>query len=272
MDWVRFGRGVRALRTRRGWRQVDLANAVRVSQSLVSRVERGRGDRLRAGTLERLAQALSARFSARIDWNGEALDRLLDERHAHDVEWVVAAVARLGWEAIPEATFSIWGERGSVDVLAWHAPTSTLLVCEVKSVVPDVQATLAALDRKVRLAPEIARATGWRPLRVYRLLVIEDSRTARRRVDEHAATFQARFPDRTVGVRRFLDDPRASPHTGGLWFLAPRTGANARHRVPGSASARRAPSAPISGPEVASESRRHASADRGVTAMRRSPR
>jgi hypothetical protein len=26
----------------------------------------------------------------------------------------------MGWEAVVEASFSIWGERGSIDILAWH--------------------------------------------------------------------------------------------------------------------------------------------------------
>jgi hypothetical protein len=51
------------------------------------------------------------------------------------------------WEAVPEATFAIGAERGSVDVLAWHAPTATVLIVEVKSVVPDAQAIT------VRVAP-----------------------------------------------------------------------------------------------------------------------
>jgi transcriptional regulator with XRE-family HTH domain len=59
MDMVRFGRGIRALRMRRGWRQVDLAVAAGVSQSIVSRIERGLGGRIAVETLSRVAQALA---------------------------------------------------------------------------------------------------------------------------------------------------------------------------------------------------------------------
>ena len=41
MDSIRLGRGIRALRHRRGWRQEDLAAAAGVSQSEVSRIELG---------------------------------------------------------------------------------------------------------------------------------------------------------------------------------------------------------------------------------------
>ena len=55
----------------------------------------------------------------------------------------------------------------------------------MKSVVPDVQATLVTLDRKERLAKEIARERGWEAVAVACLLVIGDNRTARRRIESH---------------------------------------------------------------------------------------
>jgi hypothetical protein len=82
-----------------------------------------------------------------------------------------------------------------------------LLVVEVKSVVPDVQATFVALDRKTRLATEIARGRGWRPSRLGRLLLVREDRTARRRVTAHASTFAGAFPVRGWAVRRWLRDP-----------------------------------------------------------------
>lgn len=168
----------------------------------------------------------------RLDWNGEALDRLLDQDHAAVVEVVVRALRAAGWETVPEATFNVDGERGAVDVLAWHARGSVLLVVEVKSVVPDVQATVATLDRKARLATRVAGARGWRPSAVGTLLVIRDSRTARRRISMHEATFEARFPDRIAAIRRFIADP-AGRSLRGLWFLPTATVASPRHRVSG---------------------------------------
>ena len=88
MEMVRFGRGIRALRLRRGWRQIDLAAAAGVSQSIVSRIERGLGGRLTIETLARVAQALGSRVDLRLNWQGEGLDRLLDQDHARLVELV----------------------------------------------------------------------------------------------------------------------------------------------------------------------------------------
>jgi transcriptional regulator with XRE-family HTH domain len=238
MDAVRVGRVVRALRIRRRWRQLDLADRVGVSQSLVARVERGGAGRLRLDTLERVTSVLDARLVLRVDWHGEAADRLLDADHAAIVEQVLEILRASGWEALPEATFAIGGERGSVDILAWHEPTRTLLVIEVKSVVPDVQGMLSALDRKIRNAPAIARARGWQASRIAYALVIGEDRTARRRVATHATTFATRFPHGSVETRRFIAHPDAGPTLRGLWFLSPRTQVTTRHRVASPRSAR----------------------------------
>lgn len=229
MDMVRFGRGIRTLRLRRGWRQVDLAAAAGVSQSIVSRIERGLGGRLTVETLGRVAQALGSRVDVRLSWQGEALDRLLDRDHARLVEVATRQLRARGWEIRTEVTFWIRGERGSVDILAWHEASLTLLVVEIKSVVPDVQATLSTLDRKARLGAEIASTVGWRPRKIARLLAINASRTSRRRVEAHASTFEAALPDRLVKVRRFLASPTDDPLRG-LIFLTGSPQAPVRHR------------------------------------------
>jgi hypothetical protein len=220
---------------RRGLRQRDVAELVGCSKSLIGLVERGAGDRVTPRLLQRIAAALGARVIVRLDWNGEALDRLLDMGHAALVEAVVRTLRSVGWEVVPEATFNLYGERGSVDVLAWHPSSRTVLVVEVKSVVPDIQAMVVSLDRKARLGMAIARTRGWDASQVGTLLVIGDTRTSRRRVSNHDATFAARFPDRIASVRRFIADPRGRTLRG-LWFLPTTTGASPRHRVPRSAN------------------------------------
>jgi hypothetical protein len=87
------------------------------------------------------------------------------------------------------------GERGSIDILALDPASGALLVIEVKSVVPDIGGMLMTLDRKVRLARQVAsEQLGWRATSVSRLLVLPEQRTARRRVAEHATTFETSFP------------------------------------------------------------------------------
>ena len=231
MDIVRFGRSVRALRRRRRWRQEDLAHASGTSRAAISRIELGRGDRLTVRALDRVAASLGARVEVRLDWNGEGIDRLLDEGHARLVERIVRWLDGAGWQTAVEVSFGIYGERGSVDVLALHEPTGRLLVVEAKTVVPDLQAMLASLDRKARLGARIAHDRGWQTSSVSRLLAIAEDRTARRRVAAAEATFGRAFPHRTREVRAFVRAPGAPRSIAGLVFLTGVPHARTRHRV-----------------------------------------
>jgi transcriptional regulator with XRE-family HTH domain len=231
VDLIRFGRGIRALRIRRRWRQRDLAAAAQVSPTLVARIERGASTSIPAGKLDQVARALGAATDLRLNWNGEALDRLLDRDHARLVELVATKLRTLGWEVVLEATFFIRGERGSIDLLAWHAAASCVLVVEVKTVVPDIQAMLMAIDRKARLAIEISRSRGWAPVAVGRLLVVGENRTSRRRIEALSATFAVEFPHRAIEVRHWLANPVAAGPVRGLWFVSAGHGVTARHRV-----------------------------------------
>lgn len=229
MDGSRLGRSIRALRRKRGWTQAELARRSGLSQSAVSRIERGGGTTLAVRTLERVTAEVGARLRLTILADGEDLDRLLDAGHAAIVEHVTQLLLRHGWEIAPETTFSVWGERGSIDVLAFHPPTGSLLVIEVKGSIHDVQGTLAGIDRKARLAAEVARDRGWRVRTVSRWLVAPGDTTTRRRVTRHEATFRAVLPLRSAELRRWLASPSGA--TAGILFVSPSTVAGTRHRI-----------------------------------------
>jgi transcriptional regulator with XRE-family HTH domain len=232
MDLIRFGRSIRALRMRRKWRQIDLALAAHVSRAKVVRIELGQSDAMPVRDLDSVAQVLGARTDLRLSWNGEALDRLLDGEHAGVVETVARMLRSDGWDVAVEVTFWIRVERGSIDVLGWHPRERIVLVVEVKSVVPDQQAMLAALDRKLRLGLEIGRERGLEGVAAARLLVIKESRTSRRRIEAFRATYDAAFPQRSTAVRAWLRRPSATGRFSGLLFLSDVHGASTRHRVP----------------------------------------
>lgn len=179
--------------------------------------------------LARVTDALGARLTIRVLWQGEELDRLLDADHARLVEWTIRQLNAGGWTAVPEATFRSGSERGSIDVFACHPSADQLLVIEVKSVMPDVQSMLAGLDRKARLAPAIARDRGWRSGAVSRLLVLPDDRTARRRLLAFGSTFDLALPARTVEVRRWFAAPNRP--IAGVLFVSDVPHQGARHRV-----------------------------------------
>jgi hypothetical protein len=132
---------------------------------------------------------------------------------------------------MPEVTYSVFGERGSIDLVAWHPATATLLVIEVKSELTAVEATLRKHDEKVRLAAGVVREQfGWRPGAVMRLLVLPDDRTSRRRVERAASVMERRYPLRGWDVRRWLRAPSGAGD--GILFLPHTTGRrrSQRHR------------------------------------------
>jgi transcriptional regulator with XRE-family HTH domain len=231
MDLIRFGRTVRALRRRRGWRQEDLAAAAGVSRAVVGRVEAGKLASVTVGVVDRVTVAIGASADIILRWHGEALDRLLDEEHAALVEQLVAILRALGWEVAVEVSFSVFGERGSIDVLAWHPETQSLAVFEIKSVTPDMGAMLFGMDRKTRLAPNIVADRGWQPLRVAKILVLGDTSTNRDRLGRHEATIRAALPAGTRDVRRWLSAPGPEPIAGVLFLRNARpTGTTGRGR------------------------------------------
>jgi len=122
-----------------------------------------------------------------------------------------------GWEVAVEVTFNDFGDRGSIDAFAWHPQFGAVLVVEVKSVVPDAQATLMPLDRKTCLGAKIARDRGWVAKSVSRLLVVADQTANRRRVNRFAAMFDAALPVRGRAVREWFRSPIGS--ISGLLFL-----------------------------------------------------
>jgi len=176
MDALRVGRSLRALRLRRHLRQADVATRAGISRAQYGRIERGEIRGISVASLHAAVDALGASLELRVRWHGEGLDRLLDEAHSRLANAVVEGLERRGWTTAVEVTFNHFGERGSIDVLAWRAVAATLLVIEVKSVVPDAQAMISTLDRKARLAREIGRGRGWKATVVGRLLVIADYR------------------------------------------------------------------------------------------------
>lgn len=228
MSDVRVGNRFRALRHRLGWRQRDLAARAGVSQGLVSLVERGRIEAIAVGKLRRLARELDAELSPLLRWRGGDLDRLVDEAHARLVGRVVEALTGVGWECRVEVSYSVYGERGSIDVLASHAPSVTLLVVEVKTELVSIEETLRKHDEKARLAARIAsEQLGWNARHVARLLVLPALSTARRRVERHAAVISAAYPMRGTQLRAWLAAPTA-PAVAGVLFIG--AGADA-HRA-----------------------------------------
>jgi hypothetical protein len=196
---------------------IDLAKRANVGLSTVERCEAGRLERMQVSSIRSIGQAFGLSMEVSARGLGAREDRLLDHRHAALLGACATWLARLEWQVQPEVSYSEFGERGSIDLLAWHARSATLLVVEIKTEIGSVEATLRKLDEKVRLGPRIARSLGWRPTSVSRLLVLPDESTQHRRIQAHASVFDPAFPVRTRQVRAWCRTPSGS--IAGLLFL-----------------------------------------------------
>lgn len=220
MDDQRFGMALRAARLRRGWSQRFVAIQARVSDATVSRLERGLADSLTLATIRRVAAVLDVYVGLLARSRAGDLERVADAAHATLAEAAVAFLRALGWDVRPEISFSIWGERGVVDLVGWHAATRSLVLVELKTRVVDIGHLLATLDRRHRLGLDIARSMGWEPATISTVLILADSATNHRRVAAHRALFDAALPTSGRRVRAWLAAPSGSIR--GLTYLADR--------------------------------------------------
>lgn len=206
MDDRRLGMAVRARRHARGWRLVDLAAAAGLGPGVCSLLERGQVRRLSVRTARAIAAALDLHLAWDIGWQRQEVDRLLDADHSALASQIAARLERLGWLTRAEVSFNHYGERGRIDLLAFHPRLRVLLVVEIKTLLADAQALLGSLDVKARVGPIVARDIGWLADRVVPAIVIRDSTTVRRHLVQLAPLF-ARFATRGHAAPRWLADP-----------------------------------------------------------------
>lgn len=194
MRSVAIGRLLRMVRIRRAWRQSDVAIRARLSDSAVGRHQQGVIGSLRA--LESHAASLDLRLDLRLVGRSGQLARLVDEEHAALVDVCARELRVLGFAVSPEGSFSEWGERGRIDLLAFHSASGTLVVLEAKTLLVDLQDLFGSLDVKERLARSVARRRAWDAREVVVLLAVAATRRNGRGVAAHRALFA------TVPVRR----------------------------------------------------------------------
>jgi transcriptional regulator with XRE-family HTH domain len=188
MNFVLIGRLLRMLRVRRGWRQGDVAAKARISRAAIGRHENGRIGSLSA--LERHAAVFSLRLDVRLLGRAGGLVRLADEEHAALGEAVALWLRDMGFEIETEASFSEWGERGRIDLLAFHPATGTLVLVEVKTQLLDLQDLFGSLGVKERLVGALADQRGWKVQRRVSVLAVAATSANHEIVRAHPALFE----------------------------------------------------------------------------------
>ena len=228
MNDTQLGSLFRAVRIQRRLRQVDVARLAGCSPSSVSRIERGRFDTLPIATIRQVGAVLEIRLDLVPAWRGGDLERIVNVRHSALHERLADRLRRApGWESAAEVSFSIWGERGVIDRLAFHAGRRMLGVFELKADLSDPAGLVAQIDRYSRLAREIARSRGWEADVVSCWAIVADTDTNRRRVAAHRELLRGAFPSDRRRFAEWLRDPVA--RMDGLMFVAyPRVGTSTR--------------------------------------------
>jgi hypothetical protein len=189
--------------------QTELTVAAGVSQSLISLMERGHLDSIAIRTIRSVFAVLDTRTEFAVSWRGGALDRLLDEAHSSIVSQRASALRAARWVVVLEATYSVYGERGSIDLFAAMPIARAVLVEEVKSDLTSLEELGRKTDEKTRLARTLLcrERFGVDPVAVGRILVLPDTDAARRKVARLASALDVMFPARGRELRAWLRDP-----------------------------------------------------------------
>ena len=241
MDDIRIGAAFRAVRIRRRWRQVDVADRAGVARSLVSEIERGHFGTTSLDRLRAVAATLDIRVDLIARWRGGELARLINSRHSAIHESVARFLVPLdGWEFASEVSFSIYGERGIIDLLAFHPASGSLLVIELKTEIVDVNELVGTIDRKTRLARQIAAQRGWQARTVSRWIIVTRDRTNQRRIEAHKTMLRTAFPADGRAMRSWLARPSGAISGLAMWTdVAPTDARHARsQRIRVAAAAR----------------------------------
>jgi transcriptional regulator with XRE-family HTH domain len=235
MDDQRFGAAIRALRKRRRLSQRQLAGLGNVSQTTVSRVQRGHVGSLSLTMVRELVAQLDVRLDLDPRWRSGDLERLLNARHSALHEAVAMHLSAFpGWVFRPEVSFSIYGKRGVIDILAFHERRLALVVIELKTRIVDVNELVGVMDRRERLSTQIAARFGWQAETVSVWVIVLADRTNRRRIEMHRSMLRAAFPQDGRAMEGWLRNPRGSVRALSFWrSRSPRVGrASAGGRPP----------------------------------------
>jgi transcriptional regulator with XRE-family HTH domain len=208
VDDQRIGASLRALRLRRRLRQADLSAAANVPRHVAILIEAGRLERVRFGDIRQYARALDARFDGSVRWQGADLDRMINRGHARLHEAAATWLKKVGgWLVIPEVSFAYAGDRGVIDIVAWHAASQSLLVIELKTRIVDINDLMATMDIRGRVARRVAADRGWSPAAIGLWVVLAPARTNARALAEHATVLRAKFPGDGRSMRGWLHEP-----------------------------------------------------------------
>jgi transcriptional regulator with XRE-family HTH domain len=219
-----FGKGLAPLlkesRTLVGWTQRELAEAAKVSQACVWRLESAQPGTIDLDAVERVLAALGVRATLELD-SRHLVDRQrqTDALHVRITGFLARHLRRSGWLTASELMIpGEHGPRGWIDLVAFRESDETLIVEETKTELPDVGALQRSLAFYERMAWRAVEVLGWRPRRIVVLCVVLDSDAIADRIIGARSLLGDAFPAPVDATLRFIEDPAAPIPSG--WCLA----------------------------------------------------
>jgi transcriptional regulator with XRE-family HTH domain len=211
---VRIGLAIRAARRAVGWSQRSIADRIGCSQTVISRIERGRIDAFDLEVVLALGHELGLRSTFTTDSPFPiAPRRARDPVHAACVAYAQRRVGRSGWLTGTEVEVGKPPWMGWIDLLAFHPATEALLIQEVKTEIHDAGDEQRRLGRYERDAVDAARVRGWRPRTVRSGILMLATDRNDERLSELGGWARTALPVRAATLTAWLANP-ATPLPG----------------------------------------------------------
>ena len=202
----RVGIALRETRVAAGLTQAEVANRAGVSQTEISRLERGRGARSDLEMLAACGAAVGLRLATFFE-QAPGASQPRDIEHLRRQSLLVGIAARGGWHAAPESSIPNDGPRPrSIDVLLTRATTREAAVVEIWDLLLDGGEAMRSLDAKV-LATRARLGSEWR---IEGLFLFRRTSRNRALVKTLAPLIEARFPASSITWLRALSLTGAS--------------------------------------------------------------
>lgn len=212
---ARLGAEVRAARLRRRMTQVQLGARVGLSQSAISRAERGLGGGLTLDAWQRIAIALA--ITLRISLQRDPLGETTDAGHLAMQELVLRTGRAAGYRGLVELPTKPAEPWRSIDVVLADDAHARLIVTECWNTIGDLGAAVRTSARKqVEAAALAVGRWGERPHRVGLVWVVRATARNRALLARYPEVFAARFPGSSLAWCRAIEGNGEPPDAPGL--------------------------------------------------------